>query len=66
MRYTAAGRPCPGYLCQNGVCLTASQQCDGRKDCSGGEDEVDCTVLEYEATQYEDEEENSWGWLGRR
>ena len=61
MRYTAAGRPCPGFLCQNGVCLAASQQCDGRKDCSGGEDEVEDGDSDDKSTWMTEEEFKSCG-----
>lgn len=34
---------CPGFLCDNNLCLTKSKRCDHIQDCSDGSDEKNCS-----------------------
>lgn len=34
---------CDGYTCYDGACVPSRWVCDGDNDCSGGEDEQNCT-----------------------
>ena len=34
------------FICSDGLCISDKRQCDGRKDCKGGEDEKGCFLIE--------------------
>lgn len=33
---------CYGFSCNDGSCIPSHRQCDGKDDCSHGEDELEC------------------------
>ena len=35
--------PCGGFTCNDGQCISEGWVCDGDNDCSGSEDEDNCT-----------------------
>ncbi|XP_051863567.1 basement membrane-specific heparan sulfate proteoglycan core protein isoform X15 [Drosophila albomicans] len=57
----ATGNAClQGYFACNGECVHESIRCNGRNDCEGGIDELDCQDIHTPTTRFRDCLPNEW------
>ncbi|XP_062139241.1 basement membrane-specific heparan sulfate proteoglycan core protein isoform X20 [Drosophila sulfurigaster albostrigata] len=57
----ATGNAClQGYFACNGECVHESIRCNGRNDCEGGIDELDCQDIHTPSTRFRDCLPNEW------